>query len=177
MLTSDLIVGQVQAELDQMRDLYVERAPKKVLEIGVYYGGTLREWLTHAASNGTVVAVDPDHKNPELYEGWTRELTRLVVAHGRTSEVTDLIKFHAPYDWVFIDGDHSEAGVRFDISFTLPLVRKGGLMLIHDILPDHIPPRVCFEELAENHETWTIVAEPDDDYPDNCGHGIGIIQC
>ncbi len=176
MSVSELVVGQVPAELDQMRDLYVERAPKAVLEIGVYYGGTLREWLTHAAKGATIVAVDPAHQNPGLYEEWTKDDTTLVVADGRSSETADLIRFHAPYDWVFIDGDHEEAGVRFDVGLTMPLIRKGGLLLIHDIVPATIAPRTVFDELWRDHEGWEIICDRPDDYPANCGHGIGVIR-
>ncbi len=176
MSVSEMIVGQVAAELDAVKVLYNERGPRKVLEIGVYYGGTLRAWLTHAAPDATIVAVDPDHKNPDLYENWRHEDTTLVVLNGRSSEVADEIRAHAPYDWVFIDGDHSEAGVRFDIGLTVPLVKKGGLLLIHDIIPTTIAPRTCFDELWRDHEGWEIICDRPDDYPENCGHGIGVIR-
>lgn len=35
-------------------------------------------------------------------------------------------------DFVFIDGDHSEAGVRMDIAFWGPKIRRGGMLLGHD---------------------------------------------
>ncbi len=179
MSVSELIVGQVPAELDQMRDLYVERAPKTVLEIGVYYGGTLREWLTYAAPVATVVAVDPAHKNPELYEGWLRDTTTLVVIDARAEDSHEEIEAHGPYDWVFIDGDHSEEAVLHDVSLCLPLVAPGGLMLIHDIAYGEIdtPPRLEFDALTrDGHETWEIIEEPGPDYPSNCAHGIGVVQ-
>ncbi len=178
MSVSELIVGQVVAELDQMRDLYVERAPRRVLEIGVYYGGTLREWLVNAAPDATVVAVDPQHRNPELYEGWRHGNTDLIVIDARAEDSHDEIEQHGPYDWVFIDGDHTDAAVLHDVSLCLPLVAPGGLMLIHDIAYDtETPPRVEFDALTrDGHKTWEIIEEPGPDYPSNCAHGIGVVQ-
>ncbi len=176
----DILVGQVPAELDQLRRLYLERQPKTVLEIGVYYGGTLREWLTYAAPNATVVAVDPHHLSPNLYAKWWKADTTVVIVDGRTEDETDMIQFHAPYDWVFVDGDHTEAAVRIDICLTLPLINPGGLLLIHDVVWDGdewLPPRVCYEELLEDHDGWIIETERPESYPANCGHGIGVIQC
>jgi len=41
-----------------------------------------------------------------------------------------------PIDLLFIDADHSEAAVREDFELYAPLVRPGGLILMHDYLLD-----------------------------------------
>lgn len=173
-------LGQVPAELDQLRDLYVERKPLSVLEIGVWFGGTLREWLTNAAPGATVVAVDPEHQNPNLYEQWTPEGVTLVVGTGRSSDLEHLIREHSPYDWVFIDGDHSHDGVRADMELTTKLVRPGGLLLLHDIAAEGFPPlapRIWFEALRDSgYDCTEIVETPPDWYPADSGHGIGVVQ-
>ncbi len=173
-------VGQVQEELDQARSLYIDRAPKTVLEIGCYYGGTLFEWLT-CGEPEKVVAVDPNHRSKDLYEGWTREGTELIVVENITEASQDVIREHGPYDWVFIDGDHSEAGVRLDVATTKPLISKGGLMLIHDVSwggpaqSQTLPMRQVYSELVKDHLGWIIHAEPEAIYPENCAHGIGVL--
>jgi hypothetical protein len=48
----------------------------------------------------------------------------------------------APIDALIIDGDHTYAGVARDYGDYGPLVRPGGLILIHDVLND-LDPRVA----------------------------------
>ncbi len=174
-------VGQVQEELDQMRSLYIDRAPKTVLEIGVYYGGTLFEWLT-CGDPQKVVAVDPNHRSKDLYQDWTRDGTDLIVIENITEASVEPISEHGPYDWVFIDGDHSEAGLRFDVELTKELITPGGLMLIHDVAwgdvekSSKLPMRQVYHELVEGRLGYIIHAEPDASYPESCAHGIGVIQ-
>lgn len=45
----------------------------------------------------------------------------------------------AELDYLFIDGDHSDAGLRGDLRQWLPLVKRGGVVLIHDYERDVWP--------------------------------------
>lgn len=179
--TDPFIVGQVPAELNRMRDLYIERAPKRVLEIGVFYGGTLREWLANAAPNATIVAVDPEHQNPNRYDGWKKPSTTLIVGTGRSQDVVieAQIMLFAPFDWIFIDGDHAQDSVDADVALALQVAAPGGLVLLHDIAAEGYPPtppRLAFDKLAETHEAWEIVETPPEEYGAENGHGIGVVQ-
>lgn len=49
-------VLQIQSELAQVLELYRDRRPKRVLEIGTWQGGTLREWMS--GDPDLVVSVD-----------------------------------------------------------------------------------------------------------------------
>src|SRR5205823_2583944 len=42
-----------------------------------------------------------------------------------------------PLDFLFVDADHSRDGVRRDFELYSPLVRVGGLIAFHDIVPDY----------------------------------------
>jgi predicted O-methyltransferase YrrM len=130
-------VLQIPSELERMLALHAEAKPRRLLEIGCWDGGTLREWLRHAPGRATVVAVDPNHLNHSAYDEWRKPSTRLVVGYGlsQSESMVDLIREHAPYDWVFIDGDHGYGAVRHDVDVCLPLVSPGGLLLLHDITP------------------------------------------
>jgi hypothetical protein len=44
---------------------------------------------------------------------------------------------HAPYDVVFIDGDHSAAMVRADFIGLWPYVSADGMVILHDMQPEH----------------------------------------
>ena len=37
-------------------------------------------------------------------------------------------------NYLFLDGDHSHAGVRCDFEIYGPMVRKGGIIVFHDIV-------------------------------------------
>ncbi len=45
-------------------------------------------------------------------------------------------------DYLFIDGDHTYEGVKRDFELYAPLVRKGGIIALHDIAP-HPPDSDC----------------------------------
>jgi hypothetical protein len=50
--------------------------------------------------------------------------------------------FNLPIDFLFIDGDHSVAGVERDLRLWTPKVRPGGLVVGHDWGDRHYGPRV-----------------------------------
>ena len=176
-------VGQVPAELDKVCSLYREKKPRRVLEIGTWYGGTLRKWLQHAQPNATVVAVDLDHVNPGAYEGWMQRGTRLVVLTGDSQDeaIQEQIRAQGPYDWIFIDGDHEEDGVDADVRFARSVASPGAMILLHDIDPggsDTTGPRAAFARLQlEGLRTSEIIERAEGTgYPAASAHGIGVIH-
>ena len=172
-------VLQIPEELEPMLDLYRERKPKRVLEIGCWDGGTLKHWLTEHTPE-LVVAVDLEHRNREHYDEWRSPKTDLWVYTGQSQDApqVEAMRSHAPYDWVFIDGDHGDWGVSVDVETCLPLVREGGLMLLHDIEAgtdfggDMYAPRKELLKLAEDRETWEYVVPERQPW----AHGIGVVQ-
>ncbi len=171
--TYDPEVGQSPAELRQAVELYREVKPRRVLEIGVLYGGTLKVWLAGDAER--VVAVDPE---PRV----DFESDRLTVLVGRSQDplVVGLLREYAPFDWVFIDGDHSEPAVHADAALALELTRAGGHILFHDIVPPNgwpsTPPGRVWSELTRTHESWAYIEERPDGYPPESANGIGVIR-
>ena len=172
-------VLQVTSELEPMVALYKERKPKRVLEIGCWDGGTLKEWLTRGTPE-VVVAVDLEHRNRDQYSQWRHADTSLYVYAGESQKTEQIASMwmHAPYDWVFIDGDHGAWGVSTDVETCLPMIREGGLLLLHDIQggsnhEDIYPPRIEFEKLsASGYQTWEWV----DPASMSWAHGIGVVQ-
>lgn len=51
------------------------------------------------------------------------------------SKIIGLKWSNGKIDWLFIDGDHSEAGIRGDYMAWLPHMRRGGYVLVHDYAP------------------------------------------
>lgn len=177
MTTIDVL--QVPDELAMMVALYAETRPRRVLEIGSWQGGTMHVWLTQATPD-LVVAVDLDHQREDLYEKWADPATEVVAitASSLEPETKTLVREHGPYDWLFVDGDHSEHGVRSDVELAIEVAAPGATVLIHDIVDCYIndegftdgPSRV-FAELAAVHDSEQFIAPSG-----RWGHGIGVIH-
>jgi cephalosporin hydroxylase len=75
-------------------------------------------------------------------------------------------------DFLFIDGDHSEDGVRSDYEVYAPLVRDGGIVALHDVV-EHDPSQQCYVD-----KFWATVTQPKIEVihePKTWG-GIGIVR-
>ncbi len=171
---------QVPSELEKMMKLYRKTKPKTVLEIGCWDGGTLKEWMT-AHTPDVLVAVDLEHRNRSAYPEWLHADTSFYwyADDSKSERAVKAMQSHAPYDWVFIDGDHGDDAVAADVQNCLPLVRKGGLMLLHDVQAgdyfggDDYGPRKELRKLAaQGYLTWEWV----DPEPMGWAHGIGVVQ-
>jgi cephalosporin hydroxylase len=80
---------------------------------------------------------------------------------------------------LFIDADHTEAGVRRDFELYAPLVPVGGLVCLHDICVHATYPSMHVDRLwgeicyAHPDDTWEIVNR---DRPWGHGMGIGVLR-
>ena len=117
--------------------------PGTVVEIGSYCGATtsiLAETLRQLG-HGRVYALDlfsrssgGSHHVPgyskifdetmQPYRGWFEK----VEGDSKT------IPWNQPIDVLFIDGDHSEEGVRADLIKYMPYIKPGGLVFLHDYI-------------------------------------------
>lgn len=173
-------VLQVPSELEQMTQLYRERKPQSILEIGSWQGGTLRVWLDSAPQR--VVAVDLNHQSAEQYPDWRRDPTELEVIEGDSQDraIKLLILRLSPFDWIFVDGDHRPGEALSDVTLGIEAAASGALLLIHDIVTCWDValggwtegPRLAFEQAREGRESWEYV----DPEPMRWGHGIGVVQ-
>ncbi len=159
------IGGKVKQNLDEARELYrlVERIkPRVFIEIGSEWGGTLYTYAGACHPGATVIAVDkgdrfPARKflkatirelNAEGFDAWwvrgnshEAETLRQVIFVLSRGTVLDGRRA----DFLHIDGDHSEAGAQADWDNFSPLVRKGGIVAFHDIIPER---RGCYVSRA-----------------------------
>lgn len=149
-------VFQHEAEFSELLELYRERAPRRVLEIGTYFGGTLYHWLQNAKPGTLIVALD-SYKvgvdNRYLYPGWTPEDVTLEVVKGdsRDPDVVKAVNGFGPFDWVFIDAGHYYDEVKDDWENYGLACEPGGVVALHDILDDkfHHPEIEVAELWAE----------------------------
>lgn len=159
-------------EFAELLELYRERRPRRVLELGVHLGGTLYQWLRAAPKGATVVAVDDVHRCRSLYCDWAPAGVELVVIVGSSGEVHTVERAarHAPYEWVFVDADHHELEVRRDVELYGELVAPGGVLVLHDVTPSADPTIEVdrlWAELELELETRVIEHEG--------GFGIGVV--
>ena len=136
----------------EVRDLLrlVERErPASVLEIGTANGGTLFLLARCASDDAHLISVDlgggpfgggyPLWRAP-LYRSFAGPGQRVSLLRadshlpGTVRRVRGLLAGRG-LDLLFIDGDHSYAGVSRDFELYAPLVRDGGIIALHDIVP------------------------------------------
>jgi cephalosporin hydroxylase len=100
--------------------------PKLMLEIGCAEGGTLFVWTKICPQVYGITL--PGHG---LYHG-----AEVLFGDSHSENAMDWLLYQLDgrkLDALFIDGDHSYAGVRQDWEMYSPLVRDGGIVLFHDV--------------------------------------------
>ena len=143
---------QVESEIRAFLELLEGDPPRTVLEIGTGRGGTLFLLARAARELAVLVTIDapegdasfcgrPAYKRrARLYRSLGRRQQRVVYLAGDShdestrSRVLDVLQGER-LDLLFIDGDHTYEGVDADYRMYSPLVRKGGLVAFHDIVP------------------------------------------
>ena len=180
--------SQVMYEIAKLLELIAELKPKTVLEIGTAGGGTLFLFTRVADPEAKIISIDlpggpfgggyPKWKIP-LYKSFSRGGQKIYLirrdSHDpQTLEEVKRILSGERVDFLFIDGDHSYEGVKKDFKIYSPLLRKGGIIAFHDIVPG--PPEnvggvpVFWNEIKHEFAYMEIVK----DWKQN-GYGIGVI--
>jgi len=181
---------QIRSELARLVALLEsEPPPRSVLEIGTARGGTLYLLASASAEDALIASIDLE--GGPYGSGYARRRAKIYRAFRCRSQTVSLLRgdSHAqatvgsiqrmlrgrPIDVLLIDGDHSRDGVLADLHMYTPLVRKGGLVALHDIVPG--PPEnvgavpQVWAELRALNETQEIVADREQG-----GYGIGLIR-
>jgi cephalosporin hydroxylase len=145
--------------------------PKVIVEIGVHLGHSMKAWqdafdpeilvgidnernetLDTYLENGDLIAyfIDEDSHDPKTGEQLVNEVLK-----GRW------------VDFLFLDGDHTLAGVKRDYEMYGPLVRPGGVIAFHDaVIEDH--PLVEVYKLLRTIKRHIEVYQAD-------ANGIGLL--
>lgn len=109
--------------------------PRRYLEIGTMHGGSALITATAMAasgSDGRIVCLDPE---PQLVPDlWARIEARATLVRSSSPQGIPEARAAAggPFDLVLIDGDHTAAGVRRDLSAVVDHVEHGGHIVCHD---------------------------------------------
>jgi len=144
--------AQIPEEIFQLLQILKERKPKTILEIGTANGGTLFLFSQIATEEATIISIDlpggkfgggyPKWKIP-LYKSFGKRNQKIYLIRGNSHSKETLKKVknilgEKKADFLFIDGDHSYEGVKKDFEMYSSLVRKGGIIAFHDIVPGPI---------------------------------------
>jgi predicted O-methyltransferase YrrM len=179
---------QVRSEILQLLKIIQLEPPKYILEIGTSNGGTLFLFSRVAAEDGCIISIDlplgpygggyPAWKSP-FYKAFAKkdQTIRLIRADSHdpaTREKVAAILQANKIDLLFIDGDHSYEGVKIDFEMYEPLVKAGGIIVLHDIIP-HRQESGCgvdkyWGEIKKNHEHRECIENPDQGWG-----GLGFI--
>ena len=179
---------QVYSEISQLLELVDRMKPRVILEIGTANGGTLFLFSRVASEDAVIISIDlPGVNFGGGYRKWRGILYRSFAlldqrihllradSHDRaTLEQAKRILDGKEIDFLFIDGDHAYAGVKKDFEFYGSLVKKGGIIALHDIVLQ--PPELGCEvskfwgEIKDDYDSEEIVK----DWSQNWA-GIGII--
>ena len=177
---------QNPVEIEELYKIICDLSPSGILEIGTARGGTLYLWTQAAKTNAMIVSVDlpggefggayPLCRVP-FYESFAKPGQRIHLLRkdshdaGTIKEVKDLFDTRS-VDFAFIDGDHTYEGVKADFLNYGNLVRSGGVIAFHDILPTSDFPDIqvfrFWQEIKDKYNTKELTV------PDGSGKKIGI---
>ena len=182
------VAGYCSQDKRELIDLAVAvkaLAPQRVLEIGVCEGGWLWCMEPFFAPGAQIIGID-DLSNPVIRIANLRSLiSRLGETHPTTliegasqspevmAGVVELLAGES-LDLLHIDGGHDEVSARSDWVRYSPLVRKGGIVAIHDIrgvgYKEQEVDRLWAEIEADENLTTRVISHRDDMM------GIGVVQ-
>lgn len=179
---------QVHSEIVSLLKYVKKAKPKVMVEIGTANGGTLLS-LIKATAPQKIVSIDLPagqfgggyawYKIP-LFKSFVQGGQQLHLIRGdshqkSTKQQLANILHGEQIDFLLIDGDHTYEGVKQDFEMYAPLVKKGGLIAFHDIVP-HAKELNCgvdklWNELVKQYPHQTFVENWKQGL---CG--IGVIQ-
>lgn len=197
-------IRQWRRELARLLKVLAKSPPRAVLEIGVAQGASLFAWAQVSAPDASLVGLDAfqvttrssvgapqsadDVRAHILAAGALGPSQKLFLISGDShsdeakQSVLEVLR-GTKLDFLFIDGDHSYEGVWQDFRDYSSLVRDGGIIAFHDIVPD-FKTRYGIDTpnwTGGVHRFWSEVCRQYPgvsiiDGPEQDGFGIGILR-
>ncbi|MDD2753533.1 MAG: class I SAM-dependent methyltransferase [Candidatus Portnoybacteria bacterium] len=178
---------QVRSEIISLLRRVKELKPRVIMEIGTAQGGTLFSLARVAPDDSLMIGLDLPRRRRD-YPWWK---LRLFKSFARNKQQIYLIRKDShreetlaevkkilngrPIDFLFIDGDHSYDGIKRDFELYSPLVRRGGIIALHDVArhPLQVNCRVdmFWQELKDKHEFEEFIENERQAWA-----GIGLIK-
>ena len=178
---------QIESEIIALLEWASQIHPRTVCEIGTAMGGTTYLLGQSLSTVEELFAIDLYVRRRRRLKFFSRPRQHLGFLDGSSyaPETVEQLRSHLgdkKLDLLFIDGDHSFAGVARDFASYRHLVRSGGIVVFHDIIEDYTTrygrptgrwtgdvPRF-WREIKQFYQTREFVESPEQD-----GLGIGAI--
>lgn len=178
---------QIRSEIVALLGIVEELRPRTVCEIGAANGGTTFLFARAAASDALLISLDLgfDEARARAVSSFAGAEQQLVCLRrdSHDAQTRRAVESHLEgrrLDFLFIDGDHGYEGVGRDFEMYGPLVRPGGLIAFHDIVPlregdtNHDVggvPEFWREMKGRYHSTSEIVEDRE-----QSAFGIGVLR-
>jgi predicted O-methyltransferase YrrM len=151
------------------------RPLRRVCEIGTFKGGTLFLWCQLAEPRARIYSVDLPggpfgggyhERSLPFFQSFRKPGQTLECLRGNSHDDSMRAALERSLngdklDFLFIDGDHTYAGVKQDFEMYLPLVAPGGLIALYDIVRRPDEPKIevwkFWQELKQqraDHQEW-----------------------
>lgn len=114
-------------------EIALESESKNILEIGTGQCQSTRTMLSALKENkgGKLYSIDIGDRSERIPEDLKPYFVQ-IVGNSHDIEIFNQVK-DIEFDLMLIDGDHSYKGVKRDFETYVPLVKEGGIILMHDI--------------------------------------------
>ncbi len=129
---------------------YAQGSKLGIVEIGILDGKTTQEMALVATA--PIYGIDPlvpDSMNKKLI-GTEEKIKRNLEFYPKFTFIKEFSfnlssSWKHPFDFIFIDGDHTYNAVKQDFEEWLPLLTSGGYVGFHDSAPITVDGKVVFE--------------------------------
>ena len=132
---------QVENEIVPFLDYVAEHDPQVIGEIGLKHGGNSFMFFRKLQHVLLYLGMDLVLENISKLKYFRRSSQQMHILEGNSQlpaivNKAKRILLNRRFDFLFIDGDHEYDGVLEDLIQWYSLVRPGGLIAFHDIVPD-----------------------------------------
>lgn len=120
-----------KADLKVLLPIIADIRPRVILEVGMHQGYSMEVWRK-AFHPACLIGLECDPVQGHYYD----EMGSMWQTNSQSADTLYKVKFQLDdkVDFLFIDGDHSYEGVKKDFEMYSPLVRKGGIIVFHDVV-------------------------------------------
>ena len=180
--------GQVRSEILQLAGLIQKHQPRIVVEIGTANGGTLFLWCQLAHPEAVIASIDlPGGIHGGGYPLWRAFLykrfagknQRICLFRADSKNPKTVQKLQSmlggrKIDFLFVDGDHTCAGVKADFQNYSPLMSPNGIIAFHDVCSHQkvldCQVDVFWREIRDKHRHAEFIEDTNQGWA-----GIGVL--
>jgi predicted O-methyltransferase YrrM len=180
---------QIKSEIISLLKTVKGLKPQTIMEIGTAKGGTLFLFSRAAQKNSLIISLDlPGGRFGEgyslaripVYKSFAKNKQTIALIRDDSHNLKTFQKIkevlgNRKLDFLFIDGDHTYDGTKKDFQLYGRLVRKGGLIAFHDIVP-HLLDKECrvnkfWNEIKKRYKHKEFIENQKQNWA-----GIGLIR-